>query len=80
MKAGGVSILTGVAPATVGALVSTIALIYFFFQIYFDWVDHVHLKGLRQQIWTLLHFPFHAALLMFLAGAVQFMIWWKVVR
>jgi hypothetical protein len=52
---------------------------YFFFQIYFDWMDHEHLKGLRQLTWTIFHFPFHVALLLFMEGSTQFMMWWKAV-
>ncbi|KAI0132380.1 hypothetical protein BJ170DRAFT_246355 [Xylariales sp. AK1849] len=64
--------------ATIGVLTSAIATMYFFFMIYFDWMNHHHLSGWRQLTWSILHFPFHVALLLFMEGATQFMIWWKV--
>ncbi|KAI0158437.1 hypothetical protein BJ166DRAFT_303595 [Pestalotiopsis sp. NC0098] len=68
----------GWTSATIGVLICAIALMYVFFMIYFDWMEHHHLKGWRQLGWSILHFPFHVALLLFMEGATQFMIWWKV--
>ncbi|ETS82839.1 hypothetical protein PFICI_04715 [Pestalotiopsis fici W106-1] len=68
----------GWTSATIGVLISAITLMYVFFMIYFDWMEHHHLKGWRQLGWSILHFPFHVALLLFMEGATQFMIWWKV--
>ncbi|KAH6658975.1 hypothetical protein BKA67DRAFT_3027 [Truncatella angustata] len=68
----------GWTSATIGVLTSAIATMYFFFMIYFDWMNHHNLSSWRQLIWSILHFPFHVCLLLFLEGATQFMIWWKV--
>ncbi|KAI1855823.1 hypothetical protein JX265_012086 [Neoarthrinium moseri] len=68
----------GWTSATIGVLTSAIALMYCFFMLYFDWMNHHHLKGARQLAWSMLHFPFHVFLLLFMEGATQFMVWWKV--
>ncbi|KAK9800079.1 hypothetical protein SCARD494_01872 [Seiridium cardinale] len=68
----------GWTSATIGVLTSAIATMYFFFMIYFDFMSHHHLSGWRQLTWTIFHFPFHVALLLFMEGATQFMVWWRV--
>lgn len=55
---------------------------YFFFMLYFDWFKisvTYHLRSWRQGFWVLVHFPFHVALLLFVEGATQFVVWWKAV-
>lgn len=39
---------------------------------------HSHLPSLRQQTWAALHYPFHLALVLFMQGFTQFIIWGKV--
>lgn len=47
--------------------------------IYFDWMKRNYLPAWRQQAWTLLHFPFHLALVLFMQGFTQFIIWSKII-
>ncbi|KAI1485423.1 hypothetical protein F5X96DRAFT_674662 [Biscogniauxia mediterranea] len=71
----------GWTSATIGVLIAGVATIYIVFMIYFDWmVLHHRLTGLRQTLWTVLHFPFHVFLLIFIKGATQFIQWWKVLE
>ncbi|KAI9774455.1 MAG: hypothetical protein M1835_006039 [Candelina submexicana] len=46
--------------------------IYFLWQLYFDHHPPTHYGTQLQQIWTLLHFPFHVALILLLEGIQQF--------
>ncbi|KAI9719986.1 MAG: hypothetical protein M1812_003111 [Candelaria pacifica] len=46
--------------------------IYFLWQLYFDHHPPSHYGTLLQQIWALLHFPFHIALILLLEGIQQF--------
>ncbi|KAI9698469.1 MAG: hypothetical protein M1836_004050 [Candelina mexicana] len=46
--------------------------IYFLWQLYFDHHPPSHYGTLLQQIWALLHFPFHVALILLLEGIQQF--------
>lgn len=48
--------------------------------LYFDSLTREHFGSIRQQIWAFLHFPFHVALVLFLEGTSQFVIWHKMVE
>lgn len=49
------------------------------FLVYFDWMKTAYLPPLRQLLWTMLHFPFHLALVLFMQGFTQFIQWSKVI-
>lgn len=51
--------------------------IYFVFLVYFDWMRHLQLPALRQQIWTVLHYPFHLSLVLFMRGFTQLILFGK---
>ncbi|ORY65271.1 uncharacterized protein BCR38DRAFT_294854, partial [Pseudomassariella vexata] len=70
----------GWTSVTMGILTAAITTVYIFFMIYFDWMNHHHMTGIRQLLWTILHFPFHVALLLFMEGATQFITWWKLLE
>jgi len=61
--------------ATVGNIIAAIAIIYFLYMLYFDWLNlHSHFGSIRQQIWAFLHFPFHLFLVLGLEGTSQVII------
>jgi low temperature requirement protein LtrA len=78
----------------IGMIISSIGIIYFLWMMYFDQVlstrfppwhdtDHTqsetkHVGTIRQQFWTICHFPFHAAVLLTVEGVAQFSVWRKV--
>jgi len=68
------------APTTIGLVIAATATIYITFQLYFDWLRSSHLPAGRQLIWAFLHFPFHLALTLFMEGAAQFLLWWKIIE
>ncbi|KAI5921689.1 hypothetical protein F4810DRAFT_712308 [Camillea tinctor] len=71
----------GWTSATIGILTAGVATTYIVFMIYFDWMVHHHrLTGLRQILWSFLHFPFHVFLMFFTEGATQFLQWWKLLE
>lgn len=49
------------------------------FLIYYDWMKTAYLPPLRQIVWTVLHFPFHLSLVLFMQGFTQFIQWSKVI-
>ncbi|KAK8103614.1 uncharacterized protein PG998_010647 [Apiospora kogelbergensis] len=65
--------------STNGIFVSAVAITYFIYLLYFDWMNHKDLHGYRQIIYSLLHFPFHAALLLLGAGSGVFIKWWQAI-
>ncbi|KAF4982410.1 hypothetical protein FZEAL_1928 [Fusarium zealandicum] len=64
---------------TIGIVTAAAGTVYFVFLIYFDWMKNPYLPKLRQQLWTILHFPFHLALVLFMQGFTQFVIWSKII-
>lgn len=64
--------------ATIGNVVAGTANLYIVFQIYFDFMRHMHLPPYRQLAWALIHLPFHLVLALFIQGSSQFVIWWKL--
>lgn len=55
------------------------ATIYFVFLVYFDWLGSTtHLPPLRRNLWVAMHLPFHLALVLFMQGFTQLLIWGKI--
>ena len=44
--------------------------------LYFDQIEHERFGSIRQQIWALLHFPLHTAIVLTVEGITQFVQWW----
>ncbi|PNY28639.1 Uncharacterized protein TCAP_01435 [Tolypocladium capitatum] len=66
---------------TIGLVTAATATIYFIFLIYFDWLrSSYYLPAWRQQVWTSVHLPFHLALILFMQGFTQYLIWSKIVQ
>ncbi|KAL6792179.1 hypothetical protein GGI42DRAFT_364747 [Trichoderma sp. SZMC 28013] len=63
----------------IGILIAGVATTYMVFLIYWDWMKTAYLPPLRQMLWTLVHFPFHLALVLFMQGFTQFIQWSKVI-
>ncbi|KAH7119344.1 hypothetical protein EDB81DRAFT_891824 [Dactylonectria macrodidyma] len=42
------------------------------------WIKTSYLPTFRQQFWTLLHFPLHLSMVLFMQGFTQFIIWSKI--
>ncbi|RGP64128.1 bacterial low temperature requirement a [Fusarium sporotrichioides] len=63
---------------TVGVVLSSATTIYVVFLIYFDWMKNPYLPKFRQQLWTVIHYPLHLALCLFIQGFTQLVIWTKV--
>ncbi|EGR48501.1 uncharacterized protein TRIREDRAFT_108011 [Trichoderma reesei QM6a] len=61
--------------ALIGVITCAVALIYFVYQMYFDWMHSGRLAHTRQMLWVSWHLPFHIALVLLLEGANQFIAW-----
>ncbi|OAA60842.1 Low temperature requirement A [Cordyceps fumosorosea ARSEF 2679] len=64
-------------PYTIGMITAATATIYCVFLVYFDWMRHLQLPALRQQLWTALHYPFHLSLVLFMQGYTQLILFVK---
>ncbi|KAI9923854.1 hypothetical protein ASPWEDRAFT_26443 [Aspergillus wentii DTO 134E9] len=65
--------------ADIGMIISAVLIIYFVYQIYFDSICLEALSHIQQQIWGLLHFPFHLALCLMMEGINQTLLWSHIV-
>ncbi|KAF8251473.1 hypothetical protein K440DRAFT_668915 [Wilcoxina mikolae CBS 423.85] len=53
-------------------------IIYMFYMFYFDYTPkNVHYGSIRQQIWAVMHFPFHLAVVLAVEGLRQVTTWWS---
>ncbi|KAI5804311.1 bacterial low temperature requirement A protein-domain-containing protein [Geopyxis carbonaria] len=56
-----------------GVVLSALAIIYFYWMYYFDYTpQHSHYGTIRQQVWAVLHFPLHLAIVLSVEGLRQF--------
>ncbi|ROT40676.1 hypothetical protein SODALDRAFT_330418 [Sodiomyces alkalinus F11] len=62
---------------TIGVVAANVAAVYIVFMVYFDWMRHLHLPVWRQLAWTILHFPLHLTMTLFMEGAAQLIIFYK---
>lgn len=69
--------------STVGIVITAVLMIYFLWMLYFDQVDKVDTPGSLVkvatpscQLWAVLHFPLHVAVLLTLEGSASFMLFW----
>ena len=58
-----------------GIVAAAVLLIYLVYVLYFDNIDHHRFGTIGQQIWTLLHFPAHVAILLTVEGSSALIIW-----
>ncbi len=66
---------TSVSSETIGTTAAGVLLIYFIWILYFDQIENERFGTIRQQIWAILHFPLHAAILFTGEGSTQFILW-----
>ena len=52
----------------IGQIISAVGVIYFIWMLYFDQTEKKRVGRLRQELWTVLHFPFHICLLLLVEG------------
>lgn len=64
---------------TIGLVTAACATIYCVFLVYFDWIRESYLPRWKQLNWVIIHFPFHLALVLFMHGFTQLIMYTKVV-
>lgn len=64
----------------IGLIVSSTAIIYFIYMLYFDQTETKgrRVGSVRQQLWTIGHFPLHVCILLVVAGLGQMTVWRKI--
>lgn len=56
------------------------ATIFFMWMLYFDYNPRTHYGSIRQQLWALLHYPFHLACVLLPEGFGNMVIWRNIVN
>ncbi|WAO91555.1 Hypothetical protein NCS54_00903000 [Fusarium falciforme] len=63
---------TSWSSALFGLIACGAVILYFTFQLYFDWMDHhSHMSPIKTALWTTLHLPFHIAIVLTVEGSGQ---------
>ncbi|KAK6539003.1 hypothetical protein TWF694_010551 [Orbilia ellipsospora] len=62
-----------------GQAISGILCIYFIYMLYFDDEPNYVYSSVPQQVWAILHFPFHLGIVLFIEGQQQLMIWQGII-
>ncbi|TID24474.1 hypothetical protein E2P81_ATG02780 [Venturia nashicola] len=63
-----------------GTVVAGVLLLYLIWMLYFDQIEHKRFGTIRQQIWALLHFPLHVAILLCVEGNTSLIVWNSAVQ
>ncbi|KAJ4212861.1 hypothetical protein NW759_011502 [Fusarium solani] len=67
---------TSWSSALFGLIACGAAILYFTFQLYFDWMDHhSHMSPIKTALWTILHLPYHIAIVLTVEGSGQWITW-----
>ena len=64
-----------VTSSDIGVIVGAVLLIYFIWVLYFDQIEHDRFGTIRQQIWAILHYPLHVAILLTVEGSSMLILW-----
>ncbi|MCJ1383840.1 hypothetical protein MMC17_006954 [Xylographa soralifera] len=62
----------------IGQMISGVGIIYFIWMLYYDQTEKKRVGRLRQELWTILHFPFHVCLLLLVEGQATLTVWLKI--
>ncbi|KAH6685690.1 hypothetical protein F5X68DRAFT_276506 [Plectosphaerella plurivora] len=65
---------------TIGVVSAGIGISYVIFMLYFDWMPTWDISEWRQLVWSILHFPVHLSMTMFVEGIAQLVLYWKCVE
>ena len=66
-------------PDIIGSIICGVVIIYCLWMMYFDQVETEKVGTIRQQVWTLVHFPYHVSILLVVEGVTQLSTWRKLI-
>jgi low temperature requirement protein LtrA len=67
------------AAPIIGQIICCVLVAYLMYMLYFDNVQPERMGSFRQHVWAVLHFPFHASVVLVVEAMAQLTIWQKVV-
>ncbi|KAL1956793.1 hypothetical protein VTO42DRAFT_6847 [Malbranchea cinnamomea] len=65
---------TKVTKSSIGLMIAYVLIVYFIYMMYFDQLDEERFGTIRQQLWALLHYPLHIAILLTIEGCRAFVL------
>ena len=67
-----------ISSSDIGVIICAVLLIYFIWVLYFDQIENDRFGTIRQQIWAVLHYPLHVAIVLTVEGST-FLILWNII-
>ncbi|KAH7071980.1 bacterial low temperature requirement A protein-domain-containing protein [Paraphoma chrysanthemicola] len=64
----------------IGTVVAAVVILYLLWMLYFDQLSHDRFGTVRQQLWSLLHYPLHMAILLCVEGNTSLIVWNSAVQ
>ncbi|KAL1795662.1 hypothetical protein ACET3X_005886 [Alternaria dauci] len=64
----------------IGTVIAAVILLYLLWMLYFDQLSHDRFGTLRQQVWAVLHYPLHSAILLCVEGNTSLIVWNSAVQ
>ncbi|KAI1509185.1 LtrA domain containing protein [Pyrenophora tritici-repentis] len=64
----------------IGTVIAAVILLYLVWMLYFDQLSHDRFGTVRQQIWGLLHYPLHSAIVLCVEGNTSLIVWNSAVQ
>ena len=68
----------GFTPDIILQIISSVAILYFLWILYFDQIETERMSTLHQQWWIIVHFPYHVSVLLVVQGVAQLTVWRKL--
>lgn len=65
-------------PDIIGQIIAAVGIIYAMWMLYYDQTEKRRVGRLRQELWTVLHFPLHICILLVVQGQATLTIWRKI--
>ncbi|CAE7026387.1 hypothetical protein PTTW11_04065 [Pyrenophora teres f. teres] len=65
---------------SIGTVIAAVLLLYLVWMLYFDQLSHDRFGTVRQQIWGLLHYPLHSAIVLCVEGNTSLIVWNSAVQ
>ncbi|KAF2821170.1 hypothetical protein CC86DRAFT_303518 [Ophiobolus disseminans] len=64
----------------IGTVIAAVIILYLLWMLYFDQLSNDRFGSVRQQIWSLLHYPLHTTILLCVEGNTSLIVWNSVVQ
>ncbi|MCJ1473698.1 hypothetical protein MMC13_002349 [Lambiella insularis] len=67
------------SPDIIGQIIAAVGIIYAIWMLYYDQTEKKRVGRVRQELWSILHFPFHICILLVVEGQATLTVWRKII-